>query len=207
MPSPVPSKSGTPSTGPICVRTYRPPGDGPAWYCVRAPITPSNGCACASFKWLQPQCRTDDAGQMLGDGSSLIAGRRFDHDAYERLGARTAKQHATAIAESGRGLRYRLLQGRVAISPGFIDVGHIDQHLRQHRHDARQVSQRTAGRGHPRSHMYGREDAVSRGSEVAHHNVSGLFAAQNITAAAHLAGDMAVADRRPDDFDTGRLQG
>src|SRR5699024_2996853 len=130
MPSPAPSKSGTPSTGPICVRTYRPPGDAPAWSCARAPITPSNGCACASFNRLQPQCGADDARQMLGDGSSLIAGGRFDHDAYERLGARTAKQHATAIAESGRGLRYGLLQGRVAIGAAFIDVGHIDQNLR-----------------------------------------------------------------------------
>src|SRR5699024_5219148 len=59
----------------------------------------------------------------------------------------------------------------------------------------------------PRGHMYGREDAVARGSEIAHHDVPGLFAAQNVTAAAHVPGPMAVPDRRPHDVDAGRLQG
>ena len=68
---------------------------------------------------------------MFGDRLGIFVRLRFDHDPDEGLGARLAQQHPTGGTESRRSRGDFALQHRIGVGAGLVDIGDIDQDLRQ----------------------------------------------------------------------------
>ena len=84
----------------------------------------------------------DDAGEAVGDLLGLLGAGGLDHHAHQRLGAGGAEQHPAGVAELGLGLGDGGGEHEVLVGARLVDVGHVDQHLRQPGHHRAQLGER-----------------------------------------------------------------
>ena len=80
---------------------------------------------------LQGELISDDLRQTIADLIGLLLGGGLGHHAHQRLGTGRTQQHATGLAEHGLFLPDGLQHHGVGLCRKLIDIGHIDQRLRQ----------------------------------------------------------------------------
>ena len=106
------------------------------------------------------QRRLHHVGKPPGHGPRLLDVGGLDHHPHQRLRARGAQQHPAGGAQLALGLGDRGRQLGRGRDAGLVDVGHVDQDLRQPLHDARQLRERAPGLGDPRREQQAGQRAV-----------------------------------------------
>src|SRR6478736_6992416 len=139
------------------------------------------------------ELRAHDPDEAVGDGPGLVRVGGLDHDPDDGLGARLAQEHAPAVTELGLGSADGVGHGEVVLEGALVDVLDVDENLREAGHDAGELGEVPAGRGHPRGEHEPGERAVAGRAVVEHDDVTRLLAAEGEATVAHALEDVAVA--------------
>src|SRR5271165_651224 len=121
-----------------------------------------------------------DLGEPGRDAYGLLAGRRLNHDAHDRLRAGLTQQHPTEPGEFLLLLHHGSLDHLVVVDGVLVDSPDIEEELGQPRHDRCQLPQATAALSHPSGEEKTGEGAVAGGGVVEQNDVTGLLAAKRV---------------------------
>ena len=127
----------------------------------------------------------------VGVGRFLSFG--FDHNAHQGLSSTRANEHATGIAHFSFSCMHGIPNGSVPLERMFIFHAHVNQRLRELRHNLDSFFDRLAAATNGSEELARRHQAIARGIVLEQNHMARLLAANGIAAFAHRLEHIAVA--------------